>query len=194
MKTLRFAAIPALAVLLCACPHPNGHRLLGGGSGDGGDDGGVTPKTVDTTPPGPITKLAADISDKGTVTFTWTDPADDDLWHVEIWYAWSPYDKSGVDIDPPVMKGKQTCTVKNNLGYPLYFYFTAVDEAGNRSVPVKITGTPMDKTPPRKGYEPGCRPRRRICHPQLDRPPRCGFVSYPNRVYRREREQYWRNG
>ena len=121
MKTPRFAAFAALALLLCACPHPNGHHLLGGDGASPTDDG----------PPGLVTDLEA-VRDS-PVRFTWIDP-EGDFDYIEIWYGTSDSDKSGTSLTPiRVPKGTQTCTVDGTPGAPLYFHFITVDADGNRS-------------------------------------------------------------
>ena len=135
MKTLRFAAFAALALLLCACPHPNGHHIYPGGD----------PQPLADTPPGPVTHLEA-VRDS-PVRFTWIDP-EGDFDYIEIWYGTSDSDKSGTFV-AQVPKGTQTCTVDATPDVPLYFHFITVDAKGNRSavvnylvplaVPVQVT-------------------------------------------------------
>jgi hypothetical protein len=91
------------------------------------------------TAPGVITHLAAFTGD-GTVTFTWLDPADTDLDHIEIWFGTNPSATSGTVL-PPAAKGAMTAVWNGATGEILYYHFIAVDKAGNRSAVVNYAVT-----------------------------------------------------
>jgi hypothetical protein len=119
----------------CDTPYssPNWPYGSGGGhSGGGGGGGEPNPLSMDTTPPGVITHLAA-LTGSGTVAFTWLDPADDDLDYIEIWAGTSAL--SGTVVGS-ISRGKQTFTGTGASGADLYYHFIAVDKAGNRSAAV----------------------------------------------------------
>jgi hypothetical protein len=128
------AAIAVLAMVLfagCSSPYssPNWPYGSGGGHTPGG---GLNPLSMDTTPPGVVTHLAA-LTGSGTVAFTWLDPADDDLDHVEIWAGTSA---SNGTVVGSISKGKQTYTGTGAAGAELYYHFITVDKSGNRSAAV----------------------------------------------------------
>jgi hypothetical protein len=91
------------------------------------------------TAPGVITHLAAFTGD-GTVTFTWLDPADTDLDHIEIWFGTSPSATSGTVL-PSAARGAMTAAWNGAVGEILYYHFIAVDKAGNRSAVVNYAVT-----------------------------------------------------
>jgi chitodextrinase len=94
----------------------------------------LNPLSLDTTPPGVITHLAAHTGN-GTVTFVWQDPADSDFDHVEIWFGTSPSATSGTSV-PSVSRGTMTAAWNGTPNDTLYCHFIAVDTAGNRSAVV----------------------------------------------------------
>lgn len=56
-----------------------------GGGTSNPNDGPDTPASRDTTPPGAVTDFELDSSEEDSNSFTWTNPTDEDLSHVEIW-------------------------------------------------------------------------------------------------------------
>jgi len=89
----------------------------------------------DTTPPGMISNLTAEVAD-GQVTLSWTEPLDPDLNRVEI------------TQDPPAKQYSQssgdngiTITELTN-GTSYEFTVVAVDEEGNRSNPAYVSAVP----------------------------------------------------
>ncbi|MDR1250820.1 MAG: fibronectin type III domain-containing protein [Treponema sp.] len=133
--------VPAMALLFAGCdtPYSSPNWPYGsGGGGHTGGGGGSTPFSLDT-PPGVITHLAA-LTGNGTVAFTWLDPADDDLDHIEIWFGTSPLATSGTVL-PSAARGAMTAAWNGAPGAVLYYHFIAVDTAGNRSAVVNYMVT-----------------------------------------------------
>jgi len=92
----------------------------------------------DTTPPGPVTELAA-TAGNGQVLLSWTGPEDGDLDHIEI--EWSPGDADPVRVDP----GEEEYLVAGlTNGTPYTFLLVSVDNAGNRSDAADVSATPQD--------------------------------------------------
>jgi hypothetical protein len=92
----------------------------------------VTGTPYDTTPPGPVTNLAARFDNK-SVVLTWTDPGDDDVEGVQIGCA----EFGGKDEN--VYKGVQTYTWKNmDNGTAYTFTVKAFDFNSNRGATVTI--------------------------------------------------------
>ncbi|MDR1252557.1 MAG: hypothetical protein LBK62_10370, partial [Treponema sp.] len=125
--------VPAMAALFAGCdtPYSSPNWPYGSGGGHTGG-GGLNPLSMDATPPGVITHLAA-LTGSGTVAFTWLDPADDDLDHIEIWAGTGAGNGTVVGS---ISKGKQTFMGSGTSGTALYYHFIAVDKSGNRSAAV----------------------------------------------------------
>jgi hypothetical protein len=124
------------ALLFAGCSSPYSSPNWPYGSG-GGEGGGLNPLSMDMTPPGVVTHLAA-LSGSGTVTFTWLDPSDDDLDHIEIWVGTGTGNGTVVGS---IGRGKQTFTGSGAAGAVLYYHFVAVDKSGNRSAAVNYMVT-----------------------------------------------------
>ncbi|MDR1250916.1 MAG: fibronectin type III domain-containing protein, partial [Treponema sp.] len=131
------AAIVVLAAVLfagCSSPYSSPNWPYGSGGGHTPGGGGLNPLSLDTTPPGVITHLAAHTG-SNTVTFIWQDPADSDFDHVEIWFGTSPSATSGTSV-PSVSRGTMTAAWNGTPNETLFCHFIAVDTAGNRSAVV----------------------------------------------------------
>jgi hypothetical protein len=78
MKVLRGRGVLSLYLILATVMFLSCSGGGGGGGGGGGDN------STDTTAPGKITLTGLSTASTGSVTLTWTDPADTDFDHVEI--------------------------------------------------------------------------------------------------------------
>jgi hypothetical protein len=105
--------------------------------------GGTNPPE-DTTPPAEVTSLIGTPGD-GTVTLTWTDPADSDLGHLEIsWTGGSATAEKSTAGDRS--NSKTISGLINGIAY--VFTIKAVDASGNESQGGTVSATPGDTTPP----------------------------------------------
>jgi ABC-type hemin transport system ATPase subunit len=105
--------------------------------------GGTNPPE-DTTPPAEATGLIGTPGD-GTVTLTWTDPADSDLGHLEIsWTGGSATAEKSTAGDRS--NSKTISGLINGIAY--VFTIKAVDASGNESQGGTVSATPGDTTPP----------------------------------------------
>jgi hypothetical protein len=107
-------------------------------------DPGPDPATPDTTAPARVDNLTGSYA-SGEVTLTWTDPADEDLDHIEI--TFTPV-AEGVTQPVTVPKGTQTVTITGLTDNTEYqFVFRAVDTGGNKSTARSKTLN-LDLVPP----------------------------------------------
>jgi hypothetical protein len=98
----------------------------------------------DATPPAEVSGLTG-IPGDGTVTLTWTDPADDDLDHIEItWTDGSVTAEKSTTGDRT--NSKAIDGLINGTAYALTV--KAVDTSGNKSQGETASATPGDTTPP----------------------------------------------
>ncbi len=97
----------------------------------------------DETPPNPITNLVLEDETDSEVTFSWTNPPDNEFDGVRIVYKTGSYPTSPTDgtlLDPA--SSPQIITgLTNDTQY--YFNFYAYDVAGNYSTVVQDTATPI---------------------------------------------------
>jgi hypothetical protein len=99
---------------------------------------------TDTTPPANVAGLSG-ISGDGTVTLSWTDPADDDLDHIEI--TWTG---GNVTVAKSAAGNRTNSTTITGLTNGTAYVFTviAVDSSGNDSQGETATVTPTGGTNP----------------------------------------------
>jgi chitodextrinase len=98
----------------------------------------------DTTPPAEVTDLIGTPGD-GTVTLTWTDPADGDLDHIEIsWTGGSVTAEKSTAANRA--NSKTVAGLTNDTTYA--FTVKAVDTSGNANLGETAIATPDDTTPP----------------------------------------------
>jgi hypothetical protein len=132
------AAAMLTTVLFAGCPSPYSSPNWpygSGGGGEGGNSAGASTLSVDVTPPGVVTNLAAHTGAGGSVFFSWLDPEDSDFDHVEIWVSESETDTSGASL-ASVSKGKMNYADSGTPNAVLYYHFISVDKSGNRSAAV----------------------------------------------------------
>lgn len=109
----------------------------------------VSLSTVDQTPPGEIGNPRI-VTGDGQLTLTWTDPADQDLSHIQITRENS--EAEAINISKGVQKRVLT-GLTNREEY--VFRLQTVDESGNESAGTLISGTPHADTgtEPSPGFE-----------------------------------------
>lgn len=97
----------------------------------------------DTIPPGEVAGLSA-VSGDGSVTLSWTDPADDDFSTCELWHGsgGSAATQFTSTLSP---SGTTVSGLTNGTEYT--FLVKTVDESGNVSEGVSTTGTPAAVEP-----------------------------------------------
>lgn len=107
---------------------------------------------LDTTPPLPVTDLAASPQD-GSVILSWTEPPCPDLDGIEISYTPG---SSMVYSQPAGLNGASISGMPNGTAYE--FSVKTVDESGNKSSAVTVTATPnvpfVVVTPDQSDYNP----------------------------------------
>ena len=111
--------------------------------------------TSDKTPPAEVGNLQAEAL-AGAIRVTWTDPADEDLWGIEITSQQEIVTRSIAPIPENaifVAKGQQSRKISNlTVGQSYTFTVKAIDNAGNKSAGIKTTavtpvaGEPMSVT------------------------------------------------
>ena len=112
--------------------------------------------TSDKTPPAEVTNLQAEAL-AGAIRLTWTDPADADLWGIEITSQQKIVTRSIAPIPENailVAKGEQSRKISNlTVGQSYTFTVKTIDNSGNKSAGIKTTtvtpkaGEPMTLTP-----------------------------------------------
>ena len=101
----------------------------------------TTARPIDITPPDNVTSLNRLQSDK-SITLTWDNNPDID--HVELWYGiGSATTRYMGEISHT---GTKILGLSNGVGY--VFNVISFDSAGNRSLGISISGTPVDSTAP----------------------------------------------
>ena len=108
--------------------------------------------TSDKTPPAEVTNLQA-AALAGAIRLTWTDPADADLWGIEITSEQEIVGRSIAPIPENsilVPKGQESLKISNlEIGKSYTFTVKAIDESGNKSTgkntqaATPLTGEPM---------------------------------------------------
>ena len=93
-----------------------------------------TSEVPDTIPPAEVTNLAA-IAESGMITLTWTDPSDADFQKVEIAYL-----SNTIEVNKDVQT-KEITGLTNGTSYT--FTVKTVDDSGNKTNGVQITGMPV---------------------------------------------------
>ena len=112
--------------------------------------------TIDTTAPAEVGNLQAEAL-AGAIRLTWTDPADEDLWGIEITSEQKIVTRSIAPIPENaifVAKGQQSRKISNlTVGQSYTFTIKTIDNSGNKSAGIKTTtvtpkaGEPMILTP-----------------------------------------------
>ena len=107
--------------------------------------------TSDKTPPAEVENLQAEAL-AGAIRLTWTDPADEDLWGIEITSEQKIVTRSIAPIPENaifVAKGQQSLKISNlTVGQSYTFTIKTIDNSGNKSAGIKTTAaTPVAGEP-----------------------------------------------
>ncbi len=110
----------------------------------------ISVRTLDVTPPGPVTALSAGNRDYGSIELRWTNPVDSDADRIIVRM------RPGVEPVAPT-EGEQAASVRlpankvrvSNLegGIPYTFTTYALDKSGNVSSPTSVTASTWSSTP-----------------------------------------------
>ena len=107
--------------------------------------------TSDKTPPAEVENLQAEAL-AGAIRLTWQDPADEDLWGIEITSQQKIVTRSVAPLPENailVAKGEQSRKLSNlTVGQSYTFTIKTIDNSGNKSAGIKTTAaTPVDGEP-----------------------------------------------
>jgi fibronectin type 3 domain-containing protein len=107
-------------------------------------------KGWDTTPPGSISSLSVSILSAGVYQLTWQGPPDQDVRYYNVYYsiAGPPTCIQQRLIASPGRMSTKFIDWQANSGYSPFYGVTAVDRAGNESLPRYFPSGDSDTTPP----------------------------------------------
>ncbi len=109
----------------------------------------ISAKTIDITPPGPVTGVTATPGDL-KITLAWTNPADDDFAGIQIQRKTNAFPNTPSDGWTLYNDGPRTTITNAGIYNGVTYYYTiwAKDSSGNYSTPVKIKSSPADTIAP----------------------------------------------